>query len=104
MVLLIPSPGEKVARPNEVRKSGSEEECGRKSESLHSVTDLTKGWTQDIPWWRSSGFPNFKVTARIPLQSPIGSEEPIGDSFPPGEAFGVRDWRLWIIGERQWYL
>ena len=28
-----------------------------------------------------------KITARIPLQSPIGSEEPIGDSFPPGEAF-----------------
>ena len=27
------------------------------------------------------------ITARIPLQSPIGSEEPIGDSFPPGEAF-----------------
>ena len=24
-----PSPGEKVARPNEVRNSGSEEECGR---------------------------------------------------------------------------
>ena len=27
---------------------------------------------------------DFQVTARIPLQSPIGSEEPIGDSFPPG--------------------
>ncbi|MEE1328833.1 MAG: hypothetical protein UHS47_09850 [Oscillospiraceae bacterium] len=27
------------------------------------------------------------VTARIPHQSPIGSEEPIGDSFPSGEAF-----------------
>ena len=29
------------------------------------------------------------VAARIPLQSPIGSEEPIGDSFPPGEAMGA---------------
>ena len=29
-----PSPGGKVARPNEVRKSGSEEECGRKPNDL----------------------------------------------------------------------
>ena len=31
---------------------------------------------------------DLRVSARIPLQSPIGSEEPIGDSFSPGEAFG----------------
>ena len=29
-----------------------------------------------------------KVTARIPLQSKIGSPEPIFDSSPPGEAIG----------------
>ena len=29
------------------------------------------------------------ITARIPLQSKIGSEEPIFDSFPPGEAMGA---------------
>ena len=32
---------------------------------------------------------NQNITARIPHQSPIGSEEPIGDSFPPGEAMGA---------------
>ena len=32
---------------------------------------------------------NRYITARIPLQSPIGSEEPIGDSFSPGEAIEV---------------
>ena len=36
---------------------------------------------------RSSGFRLPNVTARIPLQSPVGSEEPTGDSFSPGEAF-----------------
>ena len=40
----IPSPGGKVARPNEVRKSGSEEECGRKTESQYNITDLFLGW------------------------------------------------------------
>ena len=35
---------------------------------------------------RSVEFRNRQVTARIPHQSPIGSEEPIGDSFPPVEA------------------
>ena len=29
------------------------------------------------------------ITARIPLQSPVGSEEPTGDSFSPGEAMGA---------------
>ena len=32
---------------------------------------------------------NRKITARIPHQSKIGSEEPIFDSFPPGEAMGA---------------
>ena len=40
-----------------------------------------------VPWSRSSGFSSSNVTARIPLQSPVGSEEPTGDSFSPGEAF-----------------
>ena len=31
-------------------------------------------------------YPNYKVTARIPLQSKFGSEEPNFASFPPGEA------------------
>ena len=31
---------------------------------------------------------NRKITARIPHQSKIGSEEPIFASFPPGEAVG----------------
>ena len=35
---------------------------------------------------RSLVFLYFNITARIPLQSPVGSEEPTGDSFPPGEA------------------
>ena len=35
---------------------------------------------------RSLAFLYFNITARIPLQSPVGSEEPTGDSFPPGEA------------------
>ena len=35
---------------------------------------------------KSLRFWSSYVTARIPLQSPIGSEEPIGDSFSPGEA------------------
>ena len=39
---------------------------------------------------KSVRFRSSNVIARIPLQSPIGSEEPIGDSFPPGEAFGLR--------------
>ena len=30
-----PSPGEKVARPNEVRRSGSEEECGLETIEMH---------------------------------------------------------------------
>jgi len=29
---------------------------------------------------------DLNIPARIPLQSPAGSEEPSGDSFPPGEA------------------
>ena len=33
----IPSPGEKVARPNEVRKSGSEEECGQRTNDLYNA-------------------------------------------------------------------
>ena len=37
-------------------------------------------------------FRSNSITARIPLQSPIGSEEPIGDSFPPGEAIGASRW------------
>ena len=36
---------------------------------------------------RSLRYSLSNVTARIPHQSPIGSEEPIGDSFPSGEAF-----------------
>ena len=32
---------------------------------------------------------NRYISARIPLQSRIGSEEPILDSFPPGEAIGA---------------
>ena len=32
---------------------------------------------------------NRKITARIPHQSKIGSEEPIFASFPPGEAMGA---------------
>ena len=32
---------------------------------------------------------DFQISARIPLQSPVGSEEPTGDSFPPGEAKGA---------------
>ena len=39
-----------------------------------------------VPWSMSSGFGSSNVTARIPLQSPVGSEEPTGDSFSPGEA------------------
>ena len=30
----------------------------------------------------------FQISARIPLQSKIGSEKPIFDSFSPGEAIG----------------
>ena len=32
---------------------------------------------------------DFQISARIPLQSPVGSEEPTGDSFSPGEAKGA---------------
>ena len=32
---------------------------------------------------------NRKITARIPHQSKIVSEEPIFASFPPGEAIGA---------------
>ena len=35
-----PSPGEKVARPSEARKSGSEVECGRKRWKRYAETDF----------------------------------------------------------------
>ena len=35
-----------------------------------------------------------QIIARIPLQSPISSEEPIGDSFPSGEAIGTAQFLL----------
>ena len=31
---------------------------------------------------------DLQIPARIPLQSPVGSEEPTGDSFPPGGSQG----------------
>ena len=82
-LLQIPSPGGKVA------PKGSEEECGQKSESQYTSSDLRQGWSQDERSTRSSEGPSSNITARTPLQSPIGSEEPIGDSFPPVEALGA---------------
>jgi hypothetical protein len=73
-----------------VAPKGSEEECGRKSEGLHKGKDLLMGFAYKKPKSRSSDFRSSNMTARIPLQSPIGSEEPIGDSFSPGEAILVR--------------
>ena len=81
--LQIPSPGGKVA------PKGSEEECGQKPESQYTASDLRQSWSRGERSSRSSEGPSSDIAARIPLQSPIGSEEPIGDSFPPGEAMGA---------------
>ena len=75
------------------RVSGSEEECGRETKSSYNIIDLLQGWESHL----AVGLLSFRVsniTARIPLQSKIGSEEPIFDSFPPGEAFWWKIWRF----------
>ena len=82
-------PGGRWPARAERGKSGSVEECGRKPASPHHAADHHQGWSQDERSSRSSEGPSSDITARIPLQSPIGSEEPIGDSFPPGEAMGA---------------
>ena len=81
-----PSPGGKVARP-----SASEEIAGRMrnaGENLRvSTIYQTYGLSDTEVFRKSQQFLTSEVIARIPHQSPIGSEEPIGDSFSPGEAF-----------------
>ena len=65
--------------------AGAGEECGQKCCKQVQPFRLIKKTEMR---WKSKHFTNCKVTARIPLQSKIGSPEPIFDSFPPGEAIG----------------
>ena len=67
-----------------VRNSGGNQKVSTPYQTSTRVAPKT------MPRWRSSHFQNYYVTARIPHQSKIGSEEPIFDSFPPGEAFGQK--------------
>ena len=75
----IPSPGGRVA------PKGSGEECGRQA----GMTEIFRPPAgSDLRGGLENGT-DFQIFARIPLQSPVGSEEPTGDSFSPGEAKGA---------------
>ena len=66
----IPSPGGRVA------PKGSGEECGRKAESLSSVTGLLSGWSSYL----GAGLYVFGRPALPPaflFSQGIGSEEPM---------------------------
>ena len=71
-----------------VAPKGSGEECGWKSEGQQNLQACAHAGRRRERRWRSGNVQNRYIAARIPLQSPIGSEEPIGDSFSPGEAMG----------------
>ena len=75
----MPSPGEKVPQCAHWGGCGIREKIYRIVQCL----DLLKSKTRFKP----KHIANYSISARIPHQSPIGSEEPIGDSFSPGEAF-----------------
>ena len=69
-------------------RRGSGEEFGRQTNDLKQPEDLHQGPITNLRI-SLNAFTNFQVTARIPHQSKIGSEEPIFASFPPGEAMGA---------------
>ena len=85
-----PSPGEKVARPNEVRNSGSEEECGRQPKSQYDIADLDNGWMQNKTPEQIFGL--LVIADLLPHSSSVRKSVPksrFSDSFPPGEAIWV---------------
>ena len=80
----IPSPGEKVGP-----EGGRKRNAGGNLKVSTTAQAYSRAGCKTIPRKKSVCYPRLNMIARIPLQSPIGSEEPIGDSFPPGEAMGA---------------
>ena len=66
-----PSPGEKVARPSEARKSGSEVECGRQS-NLRYIFRPADVYVFLRLFLRTES----DVSTRIPLPPPSGAPSP----------------------------
>ena len=79
-----------MARPNEVRKSGSEEECGRQPNDQYNITDLDKRWMRnETP---EQVFRQLVIAGFRPHSSSVRKSVPksrFSDSFPPGEAIWV---------------
>ena len=81
----IPSPGEKVAP-----EGGRKRNAGGNLKVSTTAQAYSRAGCKTIPGKKSVCYPRLNMIARIPLQSPIGSEEPIGDS-----------WELWCDCPRQ---